>query len=447
MTATEFLLQSRRVATREGLRPAALRIRRGRIAAVEEISPAPALPLEDVGDAVVFPGLVDTHVHVNEPGRSEWEGFETATLAAAAGGITTLLDMPLNCVPPTTTLEALRIKTSAVAGRSTIHVGFWGGVVPGNRDELERLRLAGVFGFKCFLVPSGVPEFPELSESELGRAMSRMASLGTVLLVHAEDPRAIRAPGDARRTAYASYLASRPKEAENSAIEMILRLCRETGARVHLLHLSSAEALESIARARGEGLAVTVETCPHYLFFAAEEIGEGQTQFKCAPPIREAENRDRLWEGLRDRTIDMIVSDHSPCPADRKRIETGDFFDAWGGIASLELTLAAAWTGAAERGIPLFRLAEWMSAAPARLAGLDDCKGAIEPGKDADLVVWDPEAERRVIPESLRQRHKLTPYAGRTLKGVVRATYLKGEKIYERGRVLARSRGEVLLSG
>jgi allantoinase len=447
MAREEFILSSRRVATPEGLRPAALRIANGRIESVESPGAFPAgIRVEDVGDAVVFPGLVDTHVHANDPGRSEWEGFPTATAAAAAGGVTTLLDMPLNSLPPTTTHAALHAKLDAAAGRCAVDVGFWGGVVPGNESELEGLAAAGAFGFKCFLSPSGVPEFPELSEADLGRVMRRMAELHSVLLVHAEDPREIRGLDGATRS-YSDYLASRPRAAENAAIAGIVRLCRETGARVHVLHLSSADALEPLAAARREGLPVTVETCPHYLVFSAEEIPDGATAFKCAPPIRERENRERLWLGLADGIIDMVVSDHSPCVPPMKCLDSGDFSRAWGGIASLELTLSAVWTAAADRGIPVERLAEWMSAAPARLAGLDGNRGAIAAGRAADLVVWDPEAQRTIDSTTLLQRHKETPYSRRELAGVVRTTYLRGEKIYDGGRLVQESAGEVLLAG
>ena len=448
MPPPEFVLRSRRALTPEGVVPASIRVAGGRITRIEAYSaPAPpGVPIEEAGDSVVFPGLLDTHVHVNDPGRADWEGFETATAAAAAGGITTLIDMPLNSVPPTTTVEALREKLSVAAGRCAVDVGFWGGVVPGNGPELPGLRKAGAFGFKCFLAPSGVPEFPEMEVAELVPAMRRLALLESVLLVHAEDPaRLLERDGPGR--SYASYLASRPRSAENAAVAQMLDLCRETGARVHVLHLSSAEALAPLEKARREGLPVTVETCPHYLTFAAEDIPDGATPFKCAPPIRERENRERLWEGLRDGVIDMVVSDHSPCPPDRKKLESGDFFEAWGGISSLELTLSAVWTGASERGIDLTRVAEWMGAAPARLAGLGGSRGALAPGRDADFVVWDPEEIRAVDPALLQQRHKVTPYAGRRLQGIVRATWLRGEKIYERGRLLSRSSGEMLLSG
>jgi len=450
LSVFEYILRSRRVVRPEGIGPAAILVRGGRIAEVipedpsgEVSRPLSDLPVTDVGGSVVMPGLVDTHVHVNDPGRAEWEGFETATRAAAAGGVTTLIDMPLNSVPPTTSREAFHEKGEAAAGRLRVDVGFWGGRVPGNLEELTPLRGAGVFGYKCFLCPSGVPEFPEVGEHELLLATERLGD--TPLLVHAEWPALLRR-WEGRPESYASYLASRPRAAENKAVERVVRLSRESRTPVHILHLSSADALDTIARAKADGVRVTAETCPHYLSFAAEEIAEGATEFKCAPPIRESENRERLWEGLAAGTLDMVVSDHSPSPPELKKRDSGDFAGAWGGVASLGLTLAATWTAASRRGFSLEDLTRWMSAAPAKLAGLSSRKGAIAPGKSADFVVWDPEAEWRIEPEHLHQRHKLTPYAGQVVKGVVEATYLKGRKIYERGEFLSTPRGEILLS-
>jgi allantoinase len=446
---SEFLLRSRRVVRPEGIGPAALRIVGGRIAEVVAGNAGaggnpPDIPVTDVGDAVVMPGLVDTHVHVNEPGRADWEGFATATRAAAAGGVTTLLDMPLNSLPPTTTREAFHVKAEAAAGRLFVDVGFWGGLVGDNGDELLPLAAAGVFGFKSFLSPSGVPEFHEVSEEGLRGAMARLGNIRVA--VHAEWPPHLKPwQGDRRR--YAGHLAARPRAAENEAILRVVRLCRETGTPVHILHLSSADALETVAGAKAEGLPVTAETCPHYLSFAAEEIPDGATEFKCAPPIRERENRERLWAALGEGVLDMIVSDHSPSPPELKERETGDFARAWGGISSLGLTLSAAWTAASERGYSAGDLARWMCAAPAKFAGLADWKGTIAAGKNADLVVWNPEARWTVDPARLRTRHRMTPYLGRELKGVVEATYLKGEKIYAGGEFLSGPRGEILLSG
>ncbi len=429
--------------TPTGVRPASLYVRGGVIASIEDIH-AGAESL-DFGDSVVMPGLVDTHVHVNEPGRTEWEGFETASRAAAAGGVTTIFDMPLNSVPPTTSVEGLTEKAAAAKGRTFVDVGFWGGVVPGNHLELAGMAEQGVPGFKCFLAPSGVDEFGPVDRRDLAVALPEVARQGAVLLVHAEDPRWIAPPPAGPDRRYSAYLATRPSRAEDEAVVLLARLCRETGARIHVVHLSSADALARIARARAEGLRLSAETCPHYLFFAAEEVPEGATEFKCAPPIRDRANRERLWEGLEGGTIEMVVSDHSPSPPELKARENGDFLSAWGGISSLQLRLPAVWTAARARGVSFARLSEWLSAAPARLAGIARRKGALVPGADADFVVWNPEETFEVRPEAIYHRHKLTPYTGRTLAGVVEAVFLAGEKISERGRVPGPARGRILL--
>jgi allantoinase len=440
------VVRSRRVVTPDGVRPASVFVRGGIITGVEsEGAPVPeGFALSEFGDRVVMPGLVDTHVHVNEPGRADWEGFETATRAAAAGGVTTIFDMPLNSVPPTTSVAALREKAAVAAEKIFTDVGFWGGVVPGNIGELAGMAELGVPGFKCFLVPSGVPEFGFVSERELAEALSEIARLGSVLLVHAEDPRRIgSAPaGDPRK--YTTYLATRPSRAEDDAIALLARLCSETGARIHVVHLSSAGAIAAVETARENGLSLSAETCPHYLFFAAEDVPDGATEFKSAPPIRERVNRERLWKGLTDGAIGMVVSDHSPSPKEMKSRETGDFLAAWGGISSLQFRLPAVWTEARERGHPVERLAAWLCAAPARLAGIAQRKGSIVPGADADLVVWDPESSFEVRAEATFHRQGLTPYLGRTLSGVVVATFLRGEKIFERGHFVGLPRGRVL---
>jgi allantoinase len=438
--SADLVVHSRQVALPDGVREASVVVRGGRIAAVVEGAEAPAAAERvDAGDLWLLPGLVDTHVHMNEPGRTEWEGFASATRAAAAGGITTLVDMPLNSTPATTTVEALEAKRAAAAATCTVDVGFWGGVVPGNAGELDLLAAAGVLGFKCFMVASGVDDFPAVDEADLRRAMPILARLGRPLLVHAELPEPIAAATAAvagRETRhYATWLASRPPAAEVEAIRLVLKLCAETGCRVHVVHLSAADTLPDLLRARAQGLPVTVETCPHYLAFDAEEIGEGATAFKCAPPIRERENRVRLWQALREGAIDLIASDHSPAPPALKKLESGDFMAAWGGIASLELALSAVWTAARAHGSTPADLARWMAKGPARLAGLGGRKGVIAPGADADLIVWDPDAEWTVRGAALRHRHPLTPYEGRALRGAVRTTFVRGRRVFERGAV------------
>ena len=455
MTQPDLVVRGRRVVLPGGARAASVHVRAGRVARVGEYEDAPpgCARFEAAADAVVMPGLVDTHVHVNEPGRTEWEGFETATRAAAAGGTTAIVEMPLNSIPATTTLEALRTKLAAAEGRCVVDVAFWGGVVPGNVAELPGMHAAGVVGFKCFLVDSGVAEFGRVGEEDLRAALPELARLGSLLIAHCEVPAPIdaavarEADADSDPCAYATFLRTRPREAEDRAVELLIRLSRETGARVHVVHHSSADALPMLSAARAEGVNITAETCPHYLAFAAEEIADGATEFKCCPPVRERENRERLWAALAEGTIGMIVSDHSPCPPEMKLPEEGDFLRAWGGIASLQLRLPVSWTHARRRGHTLEQLTEWLASAPARLAGLDNAKGAIREGSDADFVVWKPDETFRVEPAALLHRHKLTPYAGQTLSGVVEATFLRGEKIYERGEVRGRARGQFLLRG
>jgi allantoinase len=388
----------------------------------------PDIPIVDAGESVVMPGVVDTHVHINEPGRTDWEGFETGTRAAAAGGVTTILDMPLNSIPATTTTEALEAKRNAALGKSVVNVEFIGGVVPGNAGELEALRDAGVRAFKCFLSPSGVDEFPAVSDSDLRKAFPVLAQLGLPLMVHAEDP-ACLLPGRGSSRKYSDYLTTRPVAAERSAITLLTHLMARAPTPVHIVHLSSASSLDIVRTARARGLTLTVETCPHYLTFAAEEIPDGATSYKCAPPIRDEAERDALWDALIAGDIDLVASDHSPCPPEMKET-AGDFFSAWGGIASLQLSLSAVWTGARVRGVKPERIAHWMCAAPARLAGLQSRKGALAAGYDADIVVWDPKARFVVDPKLLLHRHKVTPYAGRELFGKVTATYVGGKRIF-----------------
>ena len=442
----DLVIRARQAVTPSGVFPAEVHIRSGVITSV--ISPGgrtavrggprsagtpgsaarAGLPLQVVElppDEILLPGLVDTHVHINEPGRTTWEGFATGTAAAAAGGVTTIIDMPLNSIPPTTDIAALGVKRRAADGRCSTDVGFWGGAVPANPADRPALHGAGVFGFKCFLVDSGVPEFPPLDQDGLAAAMRQVAELGSLLIVHAEDAAAIAAAPGAGGRGYDGFLRSRPAAAEITAIAGVIEQARRTGARVHVLHLSAAGAVPLLAAAQAGGVAITAETCPHYLTLAAEEIGQGQTQFKCCPPIRDAANCAGLWAALGSGVVGCVVSDHSPCPPDMKELDRGDFAAAWGGISSVQLGLPAVWTAARARGFGLADVVAWMSAAPARLAGLTG-KGAIAAGRDADLVAFAPDEDFVVDPGALLTRHRLTPYAGRRLSGVVRRTWLRG---------------------
>ena len=375
---------------------------------------------------VLLPGLVDTHVHVNEPGRTEWEGFASATRAAAAGGVTTIIDMPLNSIPATVDAAALEVKRAIAAPKAVIDVGFWGGAVPASLGHLRELHDRGVFGFKCFLAPSGVDEFPHLDAEQLDDALAEVAGLGALLILHAEDPGVLDAHENAGGRGYGAFVASRPNEAELVAIDRVIDGVRRTGARAHILHLSSAEALPRLAAAKAEGLPITVETCPHYLCFTAEQIPDGATQFKCCPPIRDERNRDLLWRGLLDGVIDIIVSDHSPSTRELKLGHGGDFGLAWGGISGLQLGLSAIWTEARRRGVPLDKVLGWMSEAPADLVGLP-AKGRIRVGADADLVAFAPDASFTVDVDALFHRNRVSAYDGRQLTGVVRDTWLRGE--------------------
>ena len=452
MSDPDLVVRGQRVVTPDSVGPRAIHIRGGGISKVTAFDQVPpGCPVYEAGDSVVMPGLVDTHVHINEPGRTAWEGFTSATRAAAAGGVTTLIDMPLNSIPPTTTLPGFEVKLAAAKGQLWVDVGFWGGLVPGNVAELAALHQAGVFGFKCFLVPSGVEEFPNVGESDLRKGLAEIAEMGAALLVHAELPGPIAgaaaniqgaAPGR-----YSTWLRSRPRAAENQAIALLVDLARELRARVHVVHLSSSEAVPTLREAREEGVLITVETCPHYLCLSAEEIPDGRTEFKCAPPIREQENRERLWDALAEGVIDFVVSDHSPCVPELKRAGDGDFLRAWGGIASLQTGLPAVWTEMHRRGHGLQHLAEWMCRGPARMVGLEKRKGSIAQGLDADLIVWNPEAVFRLEPSTLQQRNKHTPYAHRELRGVVVATFLRGQKIFDGHEVTPNPGGVVLKRG
>ena len=400
----------------------------------------------DVGDLIVLPGLVDTHVHLNEPGRTDWEGFDSGTRAAAAGGVTTIVDMPLNSIPATTTADGFAAKVHAARRRCHVDTAFWGGVVPGNAGELEPLARAGVLGFKCFLSPSGVEEFEHVTEPDLREALPIIARLRLPLLVHAELPARLLEPdAQADSRSYPTWLASRPPAAEEAAIELLIRLAREYRAHIHVVHLASAGAVRALVAARAEGLPISVETSPHYLTFCADDITSGATAFKCAPPIRGRAHRDGLWQALSDGHLDLVATDHSPAPPDLKRLEDGDFVAAWGGIASLQLGLSAVWTGARARGIGIDRVASWMAQAPATLAGVHGRKGSIAVGRDADLVIFDPDVEAIVDPARLHHRHSVTPYAGMRLRGQVHKTILRGAMIYDDGTFPLPPRGELLL--
>src|SRR5215471_8762629 len=441
----ELLIRAPRVVSGERNEPErarAIGVSNGRIVALRPLdSPVTARTVLELGsDVVVLPGLVDPHVHLCEPGNTEWEGFATATRAAAAGGVTTLVDMPLDSVPATVTAEALAIKRSAADGQCHVDVGFWGGVIPSNLGSLEPLYEAGVLGFKCFLANSGSAGFPPLNARQMRDALAILRDLGSVLLVHAESREAMAATGEAHGPSYAGYLATRPRGVENLAVAEVIEAARASRGHAHIVHLSSSDALPMIASARREGVPVTAETCPHYLALAAEEIADGATAFKCSPPIREGANRELLWDGLRDGVLDLVVSDHSPSTAAMKDLGSGDFGAAWGGISSLQLGLPVVWTQARRRGFTLGDVAAWMAERPARLAGLAR-KGRIAPGYDADFCIFAPDESFTVDPARLHHRHPVTPYKGHRLQGVVRGTILRGEPVEAarpRGRLLAR---------
>jgi len=429
---------SRRLVTPHGVRPAAVLVEGEKIRAVLPIDEVPpGAEVHDFGEAAILPGLVDSHVHINEPGRTEWEGFETGTRAAAAGGYTMLVDMPLNCLPATTSVEALEAKREAARGKCRVDWAAWGGVVGSNQHEIEPLARAGVLGYKCFLIHPGIDGYEMVSEQELRAALPHVARTGLPLLVHAELPgpvdSATSSLADADWNCYSTYLGSRPEEAELAAIRLLISLCREHRFRLHVVHLSAAQGLELLRSARAEGLPVSVETCPHYLYFAAETIADGATLCKCAPPIRGGENREALWRGLREGAIDFVATDHSPCPPSMKNREHADFRTAWGGIASLSMALPVIWTAGSWRGCTLSDIARWMAEGPARLSGCDTRKGKIAAGFDADFCVFEPEQEFIAREEGLCQRHAISPYLGEKLKGVVKATYLRGQPAFVEG--------------
>jgi allantoinase len=424
--------------TPHGIEAAAVLFQDGRIL---DVVPQQELPAEasvtDFGDAAILPGLVDSHVHINEPGRTEWEGFRTATRAAAAGGCTLLVDMPLNCLPATTTVAALEAKRKAATGQCRVDWMAWGGVVSDNQEHIEALASAGVPGFKCFLIHPGIDGFTMVTERELRAALPHVASTGLPLLVHAELPgpvdAATRQLAEADWSKYATYLQSRPDQAELSAIQLMISLCREVHFPLHIVHLATSKALDMLRAAKTEGLPATVETCPHYLHFSSDKIPDGQTLFKCAPPIRSRENCEKLWQGLRQGDIDLVATDHSPCPPEMKRLGERNFRTAWGGISSLSLALPVMWTEAKGRGFTLADIARWMAEGPARLAGCESRKGRIAKGLDADFAVFEPEAEFIATEDRLSYRHRVSPYVGERLRGVIKATYLRGNCVFSDG--------------
>ncbi len=437
-----MILRSRNVVTPQGTRPAAIHINDRSIERIGDFDDVPeGAAVDDYGELMLLPGIVDSHVHVNEPGRTEWEGFETATHAAAAGGVTTIVDMPLNSIPPTTSVAALEAKVHALHGKCRVDVALWGGAVPGNATEFKAMLDAGACGFKCFLVDSGVPEFGHLDSGGLEEALSALHGTSAPLLVHAELAKHLQAPaGDDR--SYANYLSTRPREAEDEAIALVYALARKTETHAHIVHLSSANGLDVLREARDAQVPLTAETTPHYLYFDAEQVPDGATQFKCAPPIREHANREELWRGIEEGLLTAIVSDHSPCTPELKRMDDGDITRAWGGIASLQFGLSIVWTEARRRGIAIEKIVELMTAGPAGLAGLGHRKGKLSAGYDADILVFDPAARFIVREEQVQHRHKVTPYAGEMLTGVVHATYVRGNKVWEHGRHLGSAIGE-----
>lgn len=433
----------------EGLQSATILIENGKIKSIIKGKASDlSIPIEDLGDLVIMPGLIDAHVHINQPGRTHWEGFDTATKAAAAGGITTLIDMPLNSTPVTTSADAFRQKLEASKNILHVNCAFWGGLVPNNEDNLEALLKSGVIGMKAFLTHSGIDDFPNATEKDLAHAMPIIAAHDLPLLVHCEldQPHADQIFLQKNPRSYQAYLKSRPKEWENKAIEMMIRLCRKYKCRTHIVHLSSAEALPMIRAAKEEGLPLTVETCVQYLFFNAEEIGDGQTQFKCAPPIREASNQEKLWDALQEGLIDFVATDHSPAPPELKEVESGNFAKAWGGIAGIQFLLPALWTAAKLRGFNLSDIHKWTARNVASFLRLDHQKGKIAKGFDADLVVWNPNETFTVETDSIFHRHKVTPYLNQNLNGVVYQTYVNGQKIYDHKKTHQLNQGQLLLA-
>jgi allantoinase len=435
---------SERVVTPDGIRKAAVLIRDGIIEDILPDLPAGKFDVTDLNNSILMAGIIDPHVHINEPGRTHWEGFDTATRSAIAGGITTLVDMPLNSSPVTTTVEAFETKLRATGGRLHVNCGFWGGIVPGNENEIEPLIEKGVLGFKAFLTHSGIDEFPNATEADLRKAMPIIARHNLPLLVHCELETLPVDHSAFHPDSYQDYLSSRPKKWEDDAIALMIRLCEEYGCRTHIVHLSSADSISQIAKAKEKGLPLTVETGQHYLFFHAEEIRDGQTAFKCAPPIRDKVNNEKLWEALKEGVIDFVATDHSPAPPDMKEITSGNFMKAWGGISSIQFALPVLWTAAKKHGADIEDIACWLAAKPAILPGLQKTKGKIEKGYDADFVVWDPDKTFMVTEELIQHRHKITPYSEQQLYGVVEQTWLAGEKVFDQGKYLHLNRGKIV---
>ena len=441
-------IKSKRVLTPDGIKEAIILISEGKI--VELVSALDyelEIEIRDVGNSIVMPGIIDPHVHINEPGRTEWEGFITATKSAAAGGITTMIEMPLNALPVTTTAKNFEIKLEAAKNKLHVNCGFWGGVVPENQNELEKLLESGVFGLKAFLTHSGIDDFPNVNAVHLHKALKILKQYNKPLLVHCEIdlPHAESNLLDQNPNSYFAYLKSRPKSWEDNAIKLMIDLCRETEAHIHIVHLSSANSIEQIKNAKMEGLPLTVETAPHYLFFNAEEIPDGATQYKCAPPIREKENNDQLWNALLDGTIDFIATDHSPSLPLLKEIESGNFKKAWGGIAGLQFSLPVIWTKMKEKNIPVKKLLKWFCEQPAQLCQLNSSKGKIQKNFDADITVWNPDQKFEVTESIIQHRHKITPYLNQELFGVVEQTYVNGKKVFDNGSVIDLNKGKILL--
>ncbi len=448
MSQINRVLKSKKIAWKGGIFPGQILIADN---GIEDVLPYEENThfnfVEDRNEQYIFPGLIDCHVHINEPGRTFWEGFDTATKAAAAGGITSLIEMPLNASPVTTTSENFHFKIRSAFGKLHVNCGFWGGLVPDNLKHLDALLEQGAFGLKAFLTHSGIDEFPNTDENHLRDALKILKKHGKPLLVHCELD-AINADDkllEANPRSYHAYLKSRPKSWENEAIKLVIKLCRETGARIHIVHLSSAEALDEIRKAKKDGFPITVETCPHYLIFNAEEIKDGQTQFKCAPPIRERENNELIWEAIKDGTIDFIATDHSPATPDLKEMESGDFRKAWGGIAGLQFLLPAFWTGARKRGIEVGEIVRLLSTNPAKFCGLDGKRGTIMRGHEADLMIWEPDSSFLVTEADIQHRHKVCPYTGMELFGKVKKTIVRGFDVYDDGRFLHLGHGNLLI--